>query len=157
MEWGVGQIIPLKKALSRLAQVGVTGYDQWQVTANQGSTANFPYYSMHAIGLQTNFIAPGKGFSAFFKYLPEYLVKSIDAGSNLRIRLDLDVARSRLAARRTKFGFGITPEMCGVSGRVAVCNPIVSCKYRQFGRMPLRHELRYMSTSWLIVRGHVSV
>ena len=80
MEWGIGQIIPLKKNLSRLAQVGVIGYDQWQVTANQGSTANFPFYSMHAIGLQTNFIAPAKGFSAFFKYLPEYLVKASTQG-----------------------------------------------------------------------------
>ena len=80
MEWGVGQIIPLKKDLSRLAQLGVIGYDQWQVSANQGATRNFPYYSMHAIGLQTNFILPGPGFSVFFKYLPEYLVKASTQG-----------------------------------------------------------------------------
>jgi hypothetical protein len=80
MEWGIGQIIPLKKNLSRLAQLGVIGYDQWQVSANQGLTRDFPYYSMHAIGLQTNFILPGPGFSAFFKYLPEYLVKASTQG-----------------------------------------------------------------------------
>jgi len=80
MEWGIGQIIPLKKNLSRLAQLGVIGYDQWQVSANQGPTRNFPYYSMHAIGLQTNFILPANGFAAFFKYLPEYLVKASTQG-----------------------------------------------------------------------------
>jgi len=80
MEWGIGQIIPLKKDLSRLAQLGVIGYDQWQVSANQGPTRDFPYYSMHAIGLQTNFILPRAGFAAFFKYLPEYLVKASTQG-----------------------------------------------------------------------------
>ena len=80
MEWGIGQIIPLKKDLSRLAQLGVIGYDQWQVSANQGLTRDFPYYSMHAIGLQTDFILPKAGFAAFFKYLPEYLVKASTQG-----------------------------------------------------------------------------
>jgi len=80
MEWGIGQIVPLKKDLSRLAQLGVIGYDQWQVSANQGLTRDFPFYSMHAIGLQTNFILPGPGFSGFFKYLPEYLVKASTQG-----------------------------------------------------------------------------
>ena len=80
MEWGIGQIVPLKKDLSRLAQLGVIGYDQWQVSANQGPTRDFPYYSMHAIGLQTDFILPRTGFAAFFKYLPEYLVKASTQG-----------------------------------------------------------------------------
>jgi hypothetical protein len=79
-EWGIGQIIPVKKDLSKLLQAGVIGYDQWQVTANQGSTRDFPYYSMHAIGLQTNFIVPAKGLSAFFKYENEYLAKATTQG-----------------------------------------------------------------------------
>ena len=80
MEWGIGQIVPLKKDLSRLAQLGVIGYDQWQVSANQGLTRDVPFYSMHAIGLQTDFILPRTGFAAFFKYLPEYLVKASTQG-----------------------------------------------------------------------------
>jgi hypothetical protein len=75
-EWGLGQVIPLKKDLSTLAQVGVVGYDQWQVSANQGLTATFPYYSTHAIGAQGNIIFPGKDFAAFFKYYDEYLAKA---------------------------------------------------------------------------------
>ena len=75
-EWGLGQIIPLQKNFSKLLQVGVIGYDQWQVSANKGLTAPLPYYSMHAVGVQTNFIAPAAGLGLFFKYEPEYLVKA---------------------------------------------------------------------------------
>jgi len=35
---------------------------------------------MHAIGLQTDFILPRAGFAAFFKYLPQYLVKASTQG-----------------------------------------------------------------------------
>jgi hypothetical protein len=79
-EWGLGQILPLKKDFSRLLQLGVVGYDQWQVTANQGLTAAFPYYSVHAIGVQSNFILPTKGFNLFFKYEPEYSAKARPEG-----------------------------------------------------------------------------
>ncbi|MGA7917226.1 MAG: transporter, partial [Candidatus Acidiferrales bacterium] len=29
-EWGIGQVLPLKKDFTRLLQLGVIGYDQWQ-------------------------------------------------------------------------------------------------------------------------------
>ena len=40
MEWGIGQVLPLKKDMSMLAQLGLVGYDQWQVTANGGTIPN---------------------------------------------------------------------------------------------------------------------
>ncbi len=82
-EWGLGQILPLKKDFSRLPQLGVVGYDQWQVTANQGLTAVFPYYSVHAVGVQSNFILPTKGFNLFFKYEPEYSAKARPEGRTI--------------------------------------------------------------------------
>jgi len=36
-EWGIGQVLPLKKDLSILAQLGFAGYDQWQVSSNGGN------------------------------------------------------------------------------------------------------------------------
>jgi hypothetical protein len=36
-EWGVGQVLPLKKHFSRLLQLGLVGYDQWQVSSNGGT------------------------------------------------------------------------------------------------------------------------
>lgn len=37
MEWGFGQAIPLDKEVHKLLQVGLIGYDQWQVTSNSGT------------------------------------------------------------------------------------------------------------------------
>ena len=83
-EWGIGQILPIKKNFSQLLQVGLIGYDQWQVTSNGGTVPNplpngpplpasaVPSYSVHAIGLQANYILPAKNFSLFFKFEHEY-------------------------------------------------------------------------------------
>jgi hypothetical protein len=77
-EWGLGQVLPLKKDFSRLLQLGVIGYDQWQVSDNGGSllpkvpASALPYYSVHAIGFQTNFILPVKALNFFFKFEDEY-------------------------------------------------------------------------------------
>jgi len=83
MEWGLGQILPLKKDFSRLLQVGVIGYDQWQVSNNQGLTKGFPYYSSHAIGFQTNFIMPAKGLALFFKFEDAYRALSTTKGRTI--------------------------------------------------------------------------
>jgi hypothetical protein len=85
MEWGIGQVLPLKKNLSQLAQFGLVGYDQWQVSSNGGnylvaglpvSASRVPYYSVHGIGLQANYILPAKDFLLFFKYYDEYSAKA---------------------------------------------------------------------------------
>ena len=88
-EWGLGQVIPLKKDMSALWQVGMVGYDQWQVTANGGTltvggvlvpASATPFYSVHAMGVQSDLIFPGKGVSAFFKYYDEYRALSHPQG-----------------------------------------------------------------------------
>ncbi|MGA8034725.1 MAG: transporter [Candidatus Acidiferrales bacterium] len=81
MEWGIGQVLPIKKDMSILGQIGLVGYDQWQVSNNSGTTlvggipvpqSALPYYSVHAIGVQANLILPPKNATAFFKYYNEY-------------------------------------------------------------------------------------
>jgi hypothetical protein len=80
-EWGIGQVLPLKKDMSQLAQLGLVGYDQWQVTGNGGNyllggvpvaASRVPYYSVHGIGFQANYILPAKDFALFFKYYDQY-------------------------------------------------------------------------------------
>lgn len=89
MEWRLGQVIPLKKDLSRLFQFGVIGYDQWQVSDNGGFItpkvpANIvPYYSVHAIGFRTNFILPAKAHNFFFKLEEEYQSYSRPQGQTI--------------------------------------------------------------------------
>jgi hypothetical protein len=84
-EWGIGQVLPLKKDMSRLAQLGLVGYDQWQVSSNGGNylvagvpvaASGVPYYSVHGIGFQANYILPAKGVALFFKYYDEYSAKA---------------------------------------------------------------------------------
>ena len=84
-EWGIGQVLPLKKDFSQLAQLGLVGYDQWQVSSNGGTylvagipvdASRVPYYSVHGIGVQANYILPAKNLSFFFKYYDEYSAKA---------------------------------------------------------------------------------
>ena len=88
-EWGLGQVLPLKKDFSRLLQLGVVGYDQWQISDNGGTTtvggatvpaSTLPYYSVHSIGVQSNFILPKKSLSFFFKYYNEFSAKARSEG-----------------------------------------------------------------------------
>jgi hypothetical protein len=91
-EWGLGQVLPLKKDLSQLLQLGAVGYDQWQVTANGGQipigptgltlpASLLPYYSVHAVGGQLTYILPAKNFSLFFKGYHEYSASSHTLGT----------------------------------------------------------------------------
>ncbi|HYX53608.1 MAG TPA: transporter [Candidatus Limnocylindrales bacterium] len=88
-EWGLGQMLPLAKDESKLIQLGVIGYDQWEITDDKGTIGPgipagiTPHYQVHALGFQTNFIMPKKGFVAFFKFEPEYLAKARPEGQTI--------------------------------------------------------------------------
>ncbi len=84
-EWGLGQLIPLDKQFTKILQVGLIGYDQWQVTGNSGTVASklVPAYSVHAIGCQANFLMPQKNVNVFFKFEPEYRALAHTLGRTL--------------------------------------------------------------------------
>jgi hypothetical protein len=91
-EWGIGQVLPVKKDMSQLAQLGLVGYDQWQVSNNGGyytvagtpvAAFGVPYYSVHAIGFQANYILPAKAVVLFFKYYDEYSAKARPEGRTI--------------------------------------------------------------------------
>ncbi len=89
MEWGLGQVLPLKKDFSMLGQLGLIGYDQWQVSDNGGFVATnipasaFPYYSVHAVGFQTNLILPPKALNFYFKFEDEYHARARPQGRTI--------------------------------------------------------------------------
>ena len=75
--------------MSQLAQLGLVGYDQWQVSSDGGNylvagfpvaASNVPYYSVHGIGVQANYILPAKNLVGFFKYYDEYSAKARPKG-----------------------------------------------------------------------------
>ena len=45
--------------------------------------SRIPYYSVHAIGGQANYILPTKNFVAYFKYYDEYLAYSHFQGTTI--------------------------------------------------------------------------
>lgn len=69
LEWGLGQMLPVKK---QLLQLGVAGYSVWQITDNSSNNPLIPNYSVHAIGPEVEFILPHKLLSFFFRYEPEF-------------------------------------------------------------------------------------
>jgi len=82
--------------MSRLLQLGLVGYDQWQVSNSSGTLlvapgpppvtvpeSAIPFYSVHAIGVQSNFILPAKDFVLFFKYFDEYRAKARPQGRTI--------------------------------------------------------------------------
>jgi hypothetical protein len=91
-EWGLGQVLPLKKNMSQLLQLGVIGYDQWQITDNGGSfslagvilpASTLPHYSVHAVGGQFTYILPVKNLSINFKYENELSSSSHTLGRTI--------------------------------------------------------------------------
>ena len=91
-EWGFGQVLPLKKDESQLLQLGLVGYDQWQVSDNGGHylvagvpvpASSIPHYSVHGIGLQVDYLLPAKDFVLFFKYYNEYAATARVQGDTL--------------------------------------------------------------------------
>ena len=91
-EWGLGQVLPLKKNFSQLLQLGIIGYDQWQITANGGTVpigntnvsiaaSTLPYYSVHALGGQATYILPAKNLNFYVKGEHEYTAYSHFVGN----------------------------------------------------------------------------
>src|SRR5271155_2354648 len=94
LEWGLGQVLPLKKNFSQLLQLGLVGYDQWQITQNGGTVpigstnltipaSTLPYYSVHAIGGQGTYILPAKNLNFYVKGYHEYTAYSHFVGTTI--------------------------------------------------------------------------
>jgi hypothetical protein len=95
-EWGLGQAIPLNKPflktknITKVAQIGLIGYDQAQVSRNTSNNTVVdtlerlvPFYYVHAVGLQANYINLAKDWNVFFKYEHEYSAKAHPQGTTI--------------------------------------------------------------------------
>lgn len=56
LNWGVSQILPLKTDKSVLLDVGLAGYDTWQITDDTGSAATHIRDQVHAVGGQLGLV-----------------------------------------------------------------------------------------------------
>lgn len=79
LNWGISQYLPLNKAQTWLAELGVSGYSQWQVEKDSG--ADVPQIlnvtlnakdEIHAAGIQAGITFVPMKMSLTFRYLMEY-------------------------------------------------------------------------------------
>jgi hypothetical protein len=95
-EWGLGQAIPLNKPflktthITKVAQLGLIGYDQAQVSRNTSSNRTvdavellIPFYYTHAAGVQANYIDLANGWNAFFKWEHDYRSRGTTQGTTI--------------------------------------------------------------------------
>ena len=95
-EWGLGQAIPLDrpflktKKITKVAQIGLIGYDQAQVSRNRSNNTIVdaferlvPFYYMHAAGGQVNYIDLKHDWNVFFKYEKEYRALAAPKGDTI--------------------------------------------------------------------------
>ncbi len=95
-EWGFGQAIPLNKPflktkhITKVAQLGLIGYDQAQVSRTTSSNAMvnayqrlLPFYYVHAVGVQANYIDLARDWNVFFKWENEYKANAHPQGDTI--------------------------------------------------------------------------
>jgi len=73
LNWGVSQYLPLTDDKSVLAEIGPTGYSQWQITDDSGSDApNGVHDETHAIGAQLGLTVVPWNAALNFHYFHEF-------------------------------------------------------------------------------------
>ncbi len=90
LDYSLTQIIPLKKDMTRLLQLGFVGYGQWQTTDASGPGVNpviaaNTRYKINAMGAAANIILPARKASLGFKYFKEFANKSTVQGYSIQI------------------------------------------------------------------------
>jgi hypothetical protein len=72
LNWGISQYLPLNKDQSWLVELGPAGYDQWQVTSDDGQNAsNDLLDQVHAAGAQVGITSVQQELSVNFHYFRE--------------------------------------------------------------------------------------
>jgi hypothetical protein len=73
LNWGISQYLPLDKDQTWLVEVGPAGYDQWQVTSDDGQNAsNGLLDQVHAAGAQAGITSVTHELAINFHYFREY-------------------------------------------------------------------------------------
>jgi len=82
-------------------------------------TTPTPFYSVHAVGGQANFIMPAKNLAVFFKYVHEYKSYARPLGKHDRVRRLMDASHSEatLKVERTSNSRQNTRSLCGGLGQ----------------------------------------
>ena len=95
--WGASQYLPLDKKFRNLAEVGVAGYNQWQVTDSSGPSVNNPslHDKVHAVGFQAGLINVPKGLQLSFRYMYEFSAANRFRGSSYSLNLGYTIKKPK--------------------------------------------------------------
>lgn len=90
IDYSLTQVFPLKKDMTRLLQVGLVGYGQYQTTDHSGPSINpivaaNTHYRVNALGAAANIILPVRKTSLGFKAFKEFSNKSTVQGYSIQI------------------------------------------------------------------------
>ncbi len=78
VNWGVSQFLPLNKAMTVLADIGVGGYDLWQVSNDRGSDVTYDagiHDEVHAVGVQLGLAHVKWAASLTLRWMHEYAAR----------------------------------------------------------------------------------
>ena len=87
LNWGLDQMIPLKKDMSLLLDVGPAGYDTWQITSDSGSAATTTLDQVHAVGGQLGLTYVPWALSLTIHGFYEYAAQDRFQGSSFGINI----------------------------------------------------------------------
>ena len=83
LEWGIG------KKVTPVLELGVVGYDQWQVSKDKGTGATDDKFSKHAVGVEGSYMSKALRGIVEAAYYDEYDVQAgsgpAPAGSTFRV------------------------------------------------------------------------
>ena len=90
LDYSLTQLVPLKKDMSRILQLGFVGYGQWQTTDKSGPGVNpiaaaNTHYRVNAMGATANIILPTRKASVGIKYFKEFANRSTVEGYSVQI------------------------------------------------------------------------
>ncbi|HYC56917.1 MAG TPA: transporter [Candidatus Binatia bacterium] len=88
LNWGISQYLPLTQSRNVVAELGIAGYDSWQVTEDAGDDATSEVQdSVHAAGFQAGLIQVPWGVSVNFHYFYEFAADDRFQGHVLGLNL----------------------------------------------------------------------
>ncbi len=91
LNWGVSEYLPLAKEDSLLLEVGLAGYDSWQITDDSGAAALSPtvHDEVHGVGVQIGTVYIPWHVSLNFRYLYEYAATDRFQGQSFGLNLGI--------------------------------------------------------------------
>ena len=97
--WGVSQYLPLDKKFHYLAELGLAGYSQWQITDSSGPGVANPSFhdQVHGVGVQAGITNAPLGLQFNFRYMNEYYAANRFRGNSYSLNIGYTIKKPKAA------------------------------------------------------------